>query len=304
MKIILSNFVLMPFLFMSCVQTKASPTLEYKNIDTIIHYTMFESKFNIVPFKIPIKNIDFKYALNNNIKITQYNDSISIYPIDTGSAYLYLFDKVDTFAKVKIIIHTSPKYDTFSNWIKSNDTHNIFSYPKSECEQFAMNTWVNKKLPKFHLQGLEKQYIYDTDIQSKGISLIILWRFGCGASEALINDIPKIKKEMGDELTIYSFYRDSAYIKNNKPYISFRNPILTKDGFIFEDAYEKLPKLFQPIAFNAKKIYDQFYIKGDPSYLIVDKKGVILNFDIGYSDHKTTERFLIEQLKLATKRSD
>lgn len=242
----------------------------------------------------------FNYTHSNQIYVYPHKKGFDISVIDTGAAYVYFWYKRDTFFKAHIHIKSTPGYDSLTAAITRYDTAYIGSSATREIlYEYSL---LNKKAPPFIVQKISGGTLSDTDLPG-WISFINFWYYGCGAGMEELRDLKYIHKKYRNKVRFYSFFSDSAYVRNGKSYFYYRRPVERAGNTVFEDTFVTY-KIKYPVVYNCKALETAFRFKGYPNSYLVDANGIIRAIYPGYSTDGKYRETLINGIAFLMHRRD
>lgn len=242
----------------------------------------------------------FNYTHSNQVYIYPHEKGFDISVIDTGAAYVYFWYKRDTFFKARIHIKSTPEFDSLTAAITRYDT----AYIRSDATREIMYEYslLNKKVPPFMVQKISGGTLSDTDLSGR-ISFINLWYYGCGAGMEELQDLTYIHRKYRSRVSFYSFFSDSAYVRNGKSYFYYRKPVESAGNIAFGDTFVTY-KIKYPVAYNCKALETAFRFRGYPHSYLVDAHGIIRAIYPGYSTDGKYRETLINGIAFLMHRSD
>lgn len=279
------------------IRCKASAGRDITTLDTVITYRMFDRPYNVLDIDNLALPDSFTYTTSPNIGVFVTEGALKLYPADTGLGYVYCMRNNDTFFNIRVNIQSTPAFDSIKSWVLNKDTQAIFNFRSFDAEYMARQSLKNHPLPSFRLNKTGGGSISNDDIKGSPLSLMVFWYRGCGASDAIIDDFQDIKKHFGRNISVYSFFADSTYMKGGNTYFYYNKPVTTLKGIKFKKIYVKGDVTY-PTAYNAKTLEKDFFFHGYPLIIAVDKKGITRYIGNGYSPGPKSEQYLIDQLEL------
>lgn len=207
--------------------------------------------------------------------------------IDFDNEYIFLIDKRN-YLPYKVISQNG-KNGTISRTIENLETNIKFNDKLWSGENLPVNYTsmtfndyveglhnksfnnVGKKLINWELTELSTDKIINSSNLNGNVVLLEFWFRNCGGCLAAIPSLNNIKSQFEN--------------KNFKIYaIDFRN-----------DEKSKLEKYIQekniqfPILYNGKNVAKKLEVYRAPTFMVIDKKGNIIDVKIGYSENNMKE---------------
>lgn len=223
-----------------------------------------------------------KFSFNNsdNIVVNPFFNSFEIVGVDTGWGYVNFFNGNDTIYAMKVKVNRTMLYDSTTSRYCNRDTlltgRDTVIHTKSILNAYHTFSLLNKPMPGFILKTIDGGSISNKDFQGH-ISMI---NFRDDNSDLDMEEqlsIKELQNRYKGTFIFYSFFSDSAFIKDNKQYYfsGYNNESQHFNYVNYEIDY--------PVAINSKNITSQFKFTVYPQTFIIDKSGVIRYILEGYN---------------------
>lgn len=266
--------ILISIFFISCKTDKAN---FLHRIDTTI--TINQNFHYGYKSELPLPD---KFMFNNssNIVVNPFFNSFEIVGVDTGWGYVNFWVGKDTLYAVKVKVNRTLLYDSMAKRLSHPDTvishSDTFVHTESVLNAYSAFALINKPLPPFRLPKMEGGYVSNLDF--KGIVSMINFRDShTGIDLEKENTLSELQNKYKGKFAFYSFFADTAYVKNGQQYYASAN-----NDSNDEKKYSHY-NIDYPVAINAHSIINDFDFTTYPQTFIIDRSGVVRYILEGYN---------------------